>query len=63
MDVRRSVRIIENSISTPRPSGLHHHLDAAVLLALEGLVQLRRIIESGAMGDEERRIDRSILSG
>src|SRR5690242_16119546 len=39
-----------------------HHLDAAILLVAEGLVELRPLFERDLVGDHEGRIDLTILN-
>src|SRR5438105_7322679 len=42
-------------------SGLHHDLDAAVLLVPKGLVQFRPLFKGCPVGDDEGRIDLAFL--
>src|SRR4051812_20401290 len=56
----RPASYVASAIATSRLR-IQHDLDAAVLLVAERLVQTRAVLELGAMGDHEGRVDLALL--
>src|SRR5688572_13748640 len=46
---------------SPRPSWFQHDFDAAVFLVAEGLVEIGRIVQRTAVGDDEGWIDGALF--